>query len=458
MLQYVCNDEGIRIPWDKVARGLGPDYSEGAIVQHLAKLRSRMAEMGIGVPPPLKRGVLQTPSKVYALGGRSLRGEPKLITPPVPKSTIAAAKNLADRTKGRKASNIYSDDSEEDESDDPPKEQKAATRPSRKGRAKSEIIAPVEIKEEDTPRRSSARTAGSRKDYSNMGDDESGEEIEDVPMEDDVEGEHTPVELTSDNFVESDNEAERDEGDVEGGDDEDDHVDGEVKSEPAELLSSGIGTGTSRTKIVKLSVPKFHIPEAPNVIDEDKAVGPRMPPVFGNISLTIPNTLLNDTPAMGFDSGNLEFPGIGYNHIPPLHLAAPFDAGPNYNSETFNFGGGSQSGNVVTSPSEAIAGPMQSAHGLTIDTSVPARPFGSFDSAVTSSSFDTGIAPSNAGEDGMLEDMNRLRYNTNGMQHEFGHDYHRYLNDDGMEDQTCRFLLKIETLLDADADSAFGGM
>lgn len=40
--------------------------SEGAIVQHLAKLRSRMVSAGLDVPPPLRRGGAAAPSKLHA--------------------------------------------------------------------------------------------------------------------------------------------------------------------------------------------------------------------------------------------------------------------------------------------------------------------------------------------------------------------------------------------------------
>lgn len=56
VLQYICNAEGIKMPWDKVAAIMGPTISDGAVVQHLAKLRQRMIAAGLSVPPPLKRG------------------------------------------------------------------------------------------------------------------------------------------------------------------------------------------------------------------------------------------------------------------------------------------------------------------------------------------------------------------------------------------------------------------
>lgn len=56
---------------------MGPKFSAGACVQHLAKLRNRMKEEGIAVPPPLPRGmVTTTPSRVYSqpTSGKRRRG------------------------------------------------------------------------------------------------------------------------------------------------------------------------------------------------------------------------------------------------------------------------------------------------------------------------------------------------------------------------------------------------
>ncbi|KAL2412721.1 hypothetical protein ABEF95_005199 [Exophiala dermatitidis] len=65
-IQYASAEAGIKLPWQRVAELMGPKFSEGAIVQHLAKLRSIMASEGIPVPPPLRRGMItRTPSKVY---------------------------------------------------------------------------------------------------------------------------------------------------------------------------------------------------------------------------------------------------------------------------------------------------------------------------------------------------------------------------------------------------------
>lgn len=55
-IQSVCNHDSVRIPFDKVAQTMGHNTTEGAIVQHLAKLRTRRLEADKPVPPPLRRG------------------------------------------------------------------------------------------------------------------------------------------------------------------------------------------------------------------------------------------------------------------------------------------------------------------------------------------------------------------------------------------------------------------
>ncbi|KAL8688037.1 MAG: hypothetical protein Q9218_005951 [Villophora microphyllina] len=55
-VQYVCNRRKMKIPWDQVARTMGPAYSGGAIIQHLAKTRKMRVDEGLEVPPPLTKG------------------------------------------------------------------------------------------------------------------------------------------------------------------------------------------------------------------------------------------------------------------------------------------------------------------------------------------------------------------------------------------------------------------
>ncbi|EXJ61011.1 hypothetical protein A1O7_05164 [Cladophialophora yegresii CBS 114405] len=65
-IQYACTEAGLKIPWARVAEIMGPTFTEGGIVQHLAKLRNLMMSAGIPVPPSVKRGMItKAPSRIY---------------------------------------------------------------------------------------------------------------------------------------------------------------------------------------------------------------------------------------------------------------------------------------------------------------------------------------------------------------------------------------------------------
>lgn len=54
-LQYACNEQGIKLPFKEAAALVDPKMSDGAVIQHFAKLRNRLADQGIPVVPPLRR-------------------------------------------------------------------------------------------------------------------------------------------------------------------------------------------------------------------------------------------------------------------------------------------------------------------------------------------------------------------------------------------------------------------
>ncbi|KAL8991834.1 MAG: hypothetical protein Q9169_007609 [Polycauliona sp. 2 TL-2023] len=60
--QWACNKRQIKLPWDLITKEMSTtlktdkDLTDGAIVQHLAKLRAKMVQQGLSVPPPLSRG------------------------------------------------------------------------------------------------------------------------------------------------------------------------------------------------------------------------------------------------------------------------------------------------------------------------------------------------------------------------------------------------------------------
>jgi hypothetical protein len=109
-IQYACNEAGVRIPWDDVARLMCEITKEpvtgGAIIQHLAKLRSKMESYEFKVPPPLKRGLpANTPSKIYAAGNKR---KPKQGKAKILKSSSVKSK----KSKTRKLKNDDEEDSE----------------------------------------------------------------------------------------------------------------------------------------------------------------------------------------------------------------------------------------------------------------------------------------------------------------------------------------------------------
>ena len=95
-IQYVCNADGIKIPWDKVGAIMGEGISDGAVIQHLAKLRQRMVSQNLSTPPPLRRGggyAIQTSS------GGNLGSSSSRLTKNVKKAT-GASSSVASKKNG----------------------------------------------------------------------------------------------------------------------------------------------------------------------------------------------------------------------------------------------------------------------------------------------------------------------------------------------------------------------
>lgn len=116
-MQYECNVAGIVIPWENIGRLMGPHISGSAVIQHLAKTRSRMVAKGLSVPPPLRRGgggsrfsTTATPSNLNNPTATAPTG-PTTNAPANKKTNAKANKNS---TKSKKASQ-YSDESDEDD-------------------------------------------------------------------------------------------------------------------------------------------------------------------------------------------------------------------------------------------------------------------------------------------------------------------------------------------------------
>lgn len=115
-ISHTCTEMGIKIPceWfcgfrrelllsptdDEVARRMGSAFSEGAIQQHIAKLRNQMAELNVApVPGPPRRGnVTKRPSSIYTQKTRA--GPPPPPPPPASKARARTMNQVDDEGQG----------------------------------------------------------------------------------------------------------------------------------------------------------------------------------------------------------------------------------------------------------------------------------------------------------------------------------------------------------------------
>lgn len=98
-IQQECNKQNIVLPWTEIGETIGDKITGGAVVQHLAKLRIRMVNQGLPVPPPLKRGGGIKISTGPSLSGRATKASGlatarettiKKSGKPVPKKRVLA--------------------------------------------------------------------------------------------------------------------------------------------------------------------------------------------------------------------------------------------------------------------------------------------------------------------------------------------------------------------------------
>ncbi|EXJ93708.1 hypothetical protein A1O1_02101 [Capronia coronata CBS 617.96] len=130
-IQYASAESGIKLPWARVAEIMGPKFTEGSIVQHLAKLRTIMESEGIPVPPPLRRGMItKTPSKVYGHVNIKTKFDP--VSPMYTGSPESSSRELSfyDRT--------VTGFSEEEEIQTPKSGRKSRAKSSRRGMSDGE--------------------------------------------------------------------------------------------------------------------------------------------------------------------------------------------------------------------------------------------------------------------------------------------------------------------------------
>ena len=102
-MQSVCNDKGVKLPWDEVGASMEERVSGGAIIQHISKLRQRFQDFGKNVPPPPKRG--------GGHGNSSSRGPNIGLSTPVarkPAARMSAAQMPAPPRRTRASANVRS--------------------------------------------------------------------------------------------------------------------------------------------------------------------------------------------------------------------------------------------------------------------------------------------------------------------------------------------------------------
>lgn len=128
-IQSACNTLGVKLPWGEIADLMSNYISDGAIVQHLAKMRARAVELGLEVPPPLRRGgttggpkVVRNHAKTKSVSeARSEKDEDEHNSESKGKVTRQGAKAGAQKTansqvriKKEPKSDLDTDDSDED--------------------------------------------------------------------------------------------------------------------------------------------------------------------------------------------------------------------------------------------------------------------------------------------------------------------------------------------------------
>ena len=99
-IQWACNKTGTKIPWKECAEIMGSKFTEGAIVQHLSKLRVKREELDKPCPPPLKRAA--------GSSSKNDMSQKKSLLPSATEDTPPRSK------RKREAANRRQDDSEDD--------------------------------------------------------------------------------------------------------------------------------------------------------------------------------------------------------------------------------------------------------------------------------------------------------------------------------------------------------
>ena len=115
-MQYQCNFAGLAVPWNDIGTIMGEGITGGAVIQHLAKLRTRMVTQGLSVPPPLKRGGGGSRISTSSSSGSKAKAK---TTPTKNENAQANVKSTKpSRAKPKKAGKKVAPDSDESEDED----------------------------------------------------------------------------------------------------------------------------------------------------------------------------------------------------------------------------------------------------------------------------------------------------------------------------------------------------
>ena len=111
-IQSECNAQSLNLPWNDIGHSMGEQISGGAVIQHLAKLRARMIDQGLAVPPPLKRGGSMRISTGPSLPARVRQPAPKAN----PSSSRATPAKKPNNAVAKRHAPTTSEESDEDDS------------------------------------------------------------------------------------------------------------------------------------------------------------------------------------------------------------------------------------------------------------------------------------------------------------------------------------------------------
>ena len=240
-IQYGCNLRGVRLPWDAITRALDPLVSEGAVTQHLAKMRQRLINTGVAVPPPLRRGGAAATggggrrrngsgrASTSAGGSPAVAGEtPTAGTPATETSTSTPAAAPVQTSAGRARAETQGDDAGSDDEEYNPRKKAKASGGCRGGRRKRRGVGGKNHKKADGGKSKAAENAGSLAQAEN---DESNEKGKKAGKEKAALGKRKRGRKSMADSDEDDSE--------ESEESEGESVDSEVKSDVEEMTDEG---------------------------------------------------------------------------------------------------------------------------------------------------------------------------------------------------------------------------